>query len=287
MKGIVLAGGSGTRLWPITLGVSKQLLPVHNKPLIYYPIGTLMLAGIRDFLVITTPIDQLNFIRLLGDGSQWGININFAIQTEPRGLAEAFILGEDFIGNEHVALALGDNIFHGTGLGLQLRQLVNKAGAEIFGYKVSDPSNYGVAEINHDGSVLALSEKPANPKSNIAIPGLYFYDNDVVPISKQVKPSERGELEIISVNQIYLEAGKLHLNLLERGTAWLDTGTFESLASAPAYVKIIEQRQGNMICCLEEIAWRNGWLSQQSLLNLSEKYSKTEYGSYLKELARL
>ena len=284
MRGIILAGGNGSRLWPITRAISKQLLPIHNKPLIYYPLGTLMLAGIRDFLIITTPRDQDSFRLLLGTGEDLGIQINYALQAKPEGLAQAFIIGADFVKDENVALILGDNIFHGTGLGHQLQTLRNLQGAHIFGYKVNDPRSYGVVEIDNNGNALSLEEKPENPKSNIAIPGLYFYDSSVVEIASRIKPSPRGELEITAINQLYLELGQLRVTLLERGTMWLDTGTFESLYAAASYVKVVEERQGNMISCLEEIAWRNGWLSDSKLEKLTKSMVRNEYSAYLTQL---
>lgn len=284
MRGIILAGGKGSRLWPITRAVSKQLLPIHNKPLIYYPLGTLMLAGIREFLIITTPKDQDSFRLLLGSGEDLGIQINYTVQPKPEGLAQAFILGADFVKDEKVALILGDNIFHGTGLGHQLQTLKNVQGAHIFGYKVNDPRNYGVVEIDENGNILSIEEKPKNPKSNIAIPGLYFYDSSVIEIAHRIKPSSRGELEITAINQIYLESGQLKVASLERGTMWLDTGTFESLYAANSYVKVVEERQGNMISCLEEIAWRNGWISDNKLENLTKSMPDNEYSSYLKQI---
>ncbi len=284
MRGIILAGGKGSRLWPITRAVSKQLLPIHNKPLIYYPLGTLMLAGIREFLIITTPKDQDSFRLLLGSGEDLGIQINYTVQPKPEGLAQAFILGADFVKDEKVALILGDNIFHGTGLGHQLQTLKNVQGAHIFGYKVNDPRNYGVVEIDENGNILSIEEKPKNPKSNIAIPGLYFYDSSVIEIAHRIKPSSRGELEITAINQIYLESGQLKVASLERGTMWLDTGTFESLYAANSYVKVVEERQGNMISCLEEIAWRNGWISDNKLENLTKSMADNEYSSYLKQI---
>lgn len=284
MRGIILAGGNGSRLWPITRAVSKQLLPIHNKPLIYYPLGTLMLAGIREFLIITTPRDQDAFQRLLGTGEDLGIQISYAVQPRPEGLAQAFIIGADFVKDENVALILGDNIFHGTGLGHQLQTLRNVQGAHIFGYKVNDPRSYGVVEIDNDGNVLSLEEKPENPKSNIVIPGLYFYDSSVIEIAGRIKPSTRGELEITAINQMYLELGQLKVAFLERGTMWLDTGTFESLYAASSYVKVVEERQGNMISCLEEIAWRNGWISDTKLELLIGSMVRNEYSAYLTQL---
>ena len=284
MKGIVLAGGTGSRLWPITWGVSKQLLPVYDKPLIHYPISTLMLAGIRDILVITSPQDSSSFRRLLGDGKKFGVTLQYANQIKPDGLAQAFIIGEDFIGDSNCALILGDNIFYGAGLGGQLKQLTDLPGANIFAYKVNDPSRYGVVEFNSSGDVLSLEEKPSLPKSNYAVPGLYFYDNAVVEITKTLKPSLRGELEITSVNQIYLERGDLRTTKLERGTAWLDTGTFESLSSASTFIQVIEERQGQKVSCIEEIAWRNGWISDSDLLARAAEYKSSPFAGYLKSL---
>ena len=284
MKGIILAGGSGSRLWPITRGISKQLLPIYDKPLIHYPLATLMLAGIREILIITTPEDQLSFRRLLSDGSDLGIRLTYAIQDNPRGLADAFIIGKNFIEEAKVALILGDNIFHGGGLGSQLRSLTDVEGAAIFAYKVSDPNRYGIVEFGKDGKVLSIEEKPVIPKSRYAIPGLYFYDSSVVEIAHSIKPSARGELEITSINQEYLRLDKLRTIVLERGTAWLDTGTFDSFNAASNYVKVIEERQGDKISCLEEIAWRNNWISDKQLLNLAEKYRSNSYGSYLQQL---
>ena len=284
MKGIVLAGGTGSRLWPITKGVSKQLLPVYDKPLVHYPLGTLFLSGIKEILLITTPEDQEAFKRLLGDGTQYGANFEYAVQAKPNGLAEAFIIGEEFIGSDDVALVLGDNIFHGVGLGTQLRSINTQSGATIFAYKVSDPERYGVVEFSSDGNVISIEEKPENPKSSYAVPGLYFYDSDVVKIAKEVKPSARGEIEITSINERYMVEGRLSTRILERGTTWLDTGTFESLHAAASYVQIIEERQGSKISCLEEIAWRNGWISSQDLLKIAEGYKNNPYGIYLNNL---
>jgi glucose-1-phosphate thymidylyltransferase len=267
MKGIVLAGGSGTRLAPITTAVSKQLLPIYDKPLIYYPISTLMLAGIREQLIITTPRDQEAFRSLLGDGSRFGMKFDYATQELPRGLAEAFLIGRNFVGESKVALALGDNLFHGSGLGFQLKELTDTAGATIFAYKVSDPENYGVVEFDATGNAVSLEEKPINPKSNYAVPGLYFYDNAVLDIAAGVKPSMRGELEITAINQEYLNQKKLSVRVLPRGTAWLDTGTPDNLLAAATYVKVIEARQGYKIACLEEIAWRNEWISDEELIS--------------------
>jgi glucose-1-phosphate thymidylyltransferase len=285
MKGIVLAGGTGSRLWPITKGVSKQLLPVYDKPLIHYPLGTLFLAGIRQILIITTPEDYSAFQRLLGDGSQYGASFNYATQEKPNGLAEAFIIGEKFIDGGDVSLILGDNIFHGVGLGRQLEEVSTNEGATIFAYRVADPERYGVVEFAENGKVISIEEKPREPKSNFAVPGLYFYDSQVVEVAKNVKPSKRGELEITSVNEFYLNEGNLKTMVLERGTTWLDTGTIQSLHAASSYVQIIEERQGSKISCLEEIAWRNGWISTDSLLSISNEYGSNPYGIYLRMLA--
>ena len=281
MRGIVLAGGTGSRLWPITRSISKQLLPVYDKPLIHYPLATLFLAGVREFLIITTPEDLNSFQRLLGDGSQYGVSFAFETQAKPNGLAEAFIIGENFIRNESVVLILGDNIFHGVGLGRQLAEIDTNNGASIFAYKVSDPSRYGVIEFSKTGKVISIEEKPTIPKSNYVIPGIYFYDSNVVEIAKKVTPSLRGELEISTINQHYLEIGRLRTKILDRGTTWLDTGTIETLHAASTYVQIIEQRQGSKISCLEEIAWRNGWISDKQLKNLATNYNGNEYGDYL------
>jgi len=284
MKGIVLAGGTGSRLWPITWGVSKQLIPVYDKPLIHYPISTLMLAGIREILIITTPQDQVSFKRLLGDGSKYGVKFEFAVQESPDGLAQAFIIGKTFIGKDSCALVLGDNIFYGDGLGTQLKSMIDVQGAHIFAYKVNDPERYGVVEFDQTGKVLSIEEKPISPKSSYAIPGLYFYDNEVVEIAKQVKPSSRGELEITTVNQAYLERGALQTTVLKRGTAWLDTGTFESLNSASAFIQIIEERQGQKVSCLEEIAWRNSWITDAELITRSDEYKSSPFAGYLRGL---
>jgi glucose-1-phosphate thymidylyltransferase len=282
MKGIVLAGGSGSRLWPITLGTSKQLLPVYDKPLIYYPLATLMLAGIREILIITTPEHKSAFENLLGDGSDLGISLSFATQAKPNGLAEAFIIGEQFINKDKVALILGDNIFHGSGLGTQLEGYQDISGAQIFAYTVTDPSRYGIVEFDSNGVVQSIEEKPKNPKSSYAIPGLYFYDNSVVEIAKSVKPSLRGEVEISSINEHYLGVNKLTANVLPRGTVWLDSGTFDSLYAAASYVKVIEERQGQKIACLEEIAWFKGWVSESQMRSLIRKYGNSSYSDYLK-----
>jgi glucose-1-phosphate thymidylyltransferase len=284
MKGLVLAAGRGSRLWPITRGLSKQLLPIYDKPLIHYPIATLMLANIREVLVIVSPADLSQFQRVLGDGSSLGIEIRFAVQDEPRGLAEAFIIGEEFTKDGPAALILGDNIFYGQGLGVQLQSFKKVSGANIFAYRVKDPERYGVVEFTDDGKVISIEEKPSKPKSDYAIPGLYFCDSDVVEIAKNVKPSARGELEITSILQAYLSAGSLKTTILERGTAWLDTGTFESLHAASSFIKIIEERQGFKVSCLEEIAWRNNWISDKDLAALAEGYGPSEYKSYLLSL---
>ena len=284
MKGIVLAGGTGSRLWPITKGVSKQLLPVYDKPLVHYPLGTLFLAGIRDILIITTPEDLASFQRLLGDGSQYGVSFDYAIQKYPNGLAEAFIIGESFISGLDVALILGDNIFHGVGLGEKLKNISSANGATIFAHKVVDPERYGVVEISDSGKVISIEEKPEKPRSSFAVPGIYFYDSKVVEIAKSILPSKRGELEITSVNQIYLDLGQLNLNVMERGTVWFDTGTVDSLHAATTYVKVIEDRQGMKIGCLEEIAWRNGWLSDTELNERANLYGSSPYRQYLQSL---
>jgi glucose-1-phosphate thymidylyltransferase len=284
MKGIILAGGTGSRLWPITRGISKQLLPIYDKPLIHYPLATLMLAGIREILVITTKEDQAAFQRLLADGEDLGIQIQYSVQENPDGLAQAFIIGEEFINGGKVALVLGDNIFYGAGLGTQLRSLTQISGANIFAYKVNDPERYGVVEFSSDKKVVSIEEKPLKPKSKYAVPGLYFYDESVVEVAKKVRPSNRGELEITSVNQAYLERGELIVTVLERGTAWLDTGTLDSFHAASTYVKIVEERQGNKISCLEEIAWRNHWIDNSQLLILADKYKGNPYGQYLSQL---
>ena len=284
MRGIILAGGTGSRLWPLTKGVSKQLLPIYDKPLIYYPLATLMSAGIREVLVITTPHDASAFEDVLGNGSQWGMEISFAQQPQPDGLAQAFIIGEKFIGTDGCALVLGDNVFHGPGLGVELQTRTNPDGGTIFAYRVSNPSEYGVVEFDDQGKVLSIEEKPSDPKSFFAVPGLYFYDNNVVEIAKNVKPSARGELEITAVNSEYLQQGKLTVSVLPEGTAWLDSGTFSSLHDASSYVRIVEERQGIKVGCPEEIAWRSGWISDSELLKSAESLVKSGYGVYLKGL---
>ncbi|MGL4675451.1 MAG: glucose-1-phosphate thymidylyltransferase RfbA [Wohlfahrtiimonas sp.] len=284
-KGIILAGGSGTRLYPITKGVSKQLLPIYDKPMIYYPLSVLMLAGIREVLVISTPDDIEGFKRLLGDGSQLGIEISYAVQPSPDGLAQAFIIGKEFIGDSNVCLVLGDNIFYGQGFTPMLKQAVNRTkGATVFGYQVKDPERFGVVEFNDQKQAISIEEKPKQPKSNFAVTGLYFYDNDVVKMAKEVKPSERGELEITTINQMYLERDDLNVELMGRGFAWLDTGTHESLLEAGMFVETIEKRQGYKIACLEEIAYNNGWLSKEQVLSIGQSMNKNAYGQYLVSL---
>ncbi len=284
MRGIILAGGSGSRLWPITKGISKQLMPIYDKPMIYYPLSTLMLAGIREILVICTPEYRDQFFALLGDGKQLGIRIDYAIQESPDGLAQAFLIGEEFIGEEDVALVLGDNIFHGESLGRSLAVHADLEGAVIFAYHVSNPEAYGVVEFDKAKNAVSIEEKPLIPKSNYAVPGLYFFDNDVVRVAKTITPSARGELEISSVNQAYLDAGKLRVQVLDRGTAWLDTGTFESMMQASEYVRVIEDRQGFKIGCIEEVAWRAGWISDAQLELIAESLQKSGYGVYLRGL---
>jgi len=281
MKGIILAGGSGTRLHPITRAISKQLMPVYDKPMIYYPLSTLMLAGIREVLIITTPHDLDQFTHLLGDGSAWGISLTYAVQPSPDGLAQAFIIGADFIGHHTVALVLGDNIFYGAGLGASLRKRTNLTGGHVFAHHVSEPSAYGVVEFDQDGTVLSIEEKPVAPKSSYAVPGLYFYDNNVIEIAANLTPSVRGELEITGINEYYLKQGALNVTVLPRGTAWFDTGTFQGLLESSQFVHVIEARQGHKIGCVEEIAWRNGWLTDTQFSDLADPLIKSGYGTYM------
>ncbi|MDP2012749.1 MAG: glucose-1-phosphate thymidylyltransferase RfbA [Actinomycetota bacterium] len=281
MKGIILAGGTGSRLWPITKGVSKQLLPVYDKPMIHYPLDTLMGAGLREILVITTPDDAESFSRLLGDGADLGMSIQYAVQPRPDGLAQAFLIGADFLAGDQAALVLGDNLFYGPSLGNKLAALTHQVGANVFAYEVANPSEYGVVEFNADGVAISIEEKPVSPKSHFAVPGLYFYDETVVDVVKTIKPSARGELEITSVNDHYLQAGTLTVTVLERGTAWLDTGTFRSLQDAGEFVRVIEDRTGHKIGCIEETAWRNGWITDEQLMRHAESLVKSGYGTYL------
>jgi len=284
VKGIILAGGTGSRLWPITKGVSKQLLPVYDKPMIHYPLATLMAAGLREVLIITTPEDSAAFSRLLGDGQPWGMNIEYAIQPKPEGLAQAFLIAEDFLAGDSAALVLGDNLFYGPRLGRHLAELTSVAGGHVFAYEVANPSEYGVVAFDESGVALSIEEKPVQPKSNFAVPGLYFYDSSVVDVAKNITPSARGELEITAVNDHYLQTGSLTVTVLERGTAWLDTGTFKSLQDAGEFVRVMEDRTGTKVGCVEEIAWRNGWIDDQQLQNLAEPLRKSGYGDYLMRL---
>ena len=286
MKGIILAGGSGTRLYPITKGISKQLMPIYDKPMIYYPLSTLMMAGIKDILIITTPHEQDQFKRLLGDGSDIGIKISYEVQPSPDGLAQAFIIGEEFIGDDKVALVLGDNIFHGHGFGESLKQCVDPSGGVVFSYQVSDPERYGVVEFDENMKAISIEEKPSSPKSNYAVVGLYFYDNDVVGIAKNIKPSERGEYEITSINEEYLNRGKLKVKVMDRGSAWLDTGTFGSMADAAEYIRVVEKRTGLKIGCIEEVAYREGYIDKKKLGEISKDLVKSGYGKYLEGLSK-
>lgn len=287
MKGIILAGGTGSRLWPITKGVSKQLLPVYDKPMIHYPLATLMAAGLRDILIITTPEDSESFSRLLGNGQPWGMRITYAVQPRPEGLAQAFLIAEDFLAGDQAALILGDNLFYGPSLGRKLSKLTQQQGAHVFAYEVANPSEYGVVEFDESGVALSIEEKPVRPKSTFAVPGLYFYDESVVDVAKSIVPSARGELEITAVNDHYLQRGSLTVTVLERGTAWLDTGTFRSLQDAGEFVRVMEDRTGTKVGCVEEIAWRNGWLTSQELMALADPLRKSGYGEYLVRLATM
>jgi len=286
MKGIILAGGSGTRLYPITKGISKQLMPIYDKPMIYYPLSILMLAGIHEILIITTPEDSTQFQRLLGNGNELGCSFSYAVQEKPNGLAQAFVIGEQFIGNDKVALVLGDNIFYGSGISKLLQSFNTIEGAAIFAYEVNDPERYGVVEFDENFNAVSIEEKPKQPKSNYAVPGLYFYDNDVVEIAKNIAPSPRGEYEITDVNRIYLERNKLKVGVMSRGTAWLDTGTFDSLSDACEFVRVIEKRQSQKIGCIEEVAYRMGFIDHHQLLTLADRYAKSGYGEYLRKLKR-
>lgn len=284
MKGIILAGGSGTRLWPITRGISKQLMPIYDKPMVYYPLTTLMLSGIRDILIITTPEEQSQFQRLLGDGSQWGISLKYAVQPSPDGLAQAFIIGEDFIGNDKVALVLGDNIFHGSDLGKSLKSCIDPDGGTVFAYRVSDPERYGVVDFDENHNAISVEEKPSKPKSNFAVVGLYYYDNDVIEIAKNVKPSDRGEIEITSVNEEYLRRGKLTVTTLDRGDVWLDTGTIDSITDAADYIRVVQTRTGQIIGSPEEVAYNEGFIDKEQLDKLAQPLRKSGYGEYLLKL---
>jgi glucose-1-phosphate thymidylyltransferase len=287
MKGIILAGGSGTRLYPITKGISKQIMPVYDKPMIYYPLSVLMLAGIQEILIITTPEDSSQFQKLLGNGNEFGCNLSYAVQEVPNGLAQAFVIGEEFVGEDKVALILGDNIFYGSGFSKLVQSFNNVEGAAVFAYEVSDPERYGVVEFDDNLNAISIEEKPANPKSHYAVPGLYFYDNSVIEVAKNIKPSARGEYEITDVNRVYLEQGKLKVGVMDRGTAWLDTGTFDSLSDASEFVRVIEKRQGQKIGCIEEVGYRMGFLTHDELMKVAAKYIKSGYGEYLQRIPKL